>query len=319
MLNLRVVVVALVVYLCVPAMQGFAQEGPNEFNKMGFSQSVGIVKFFNSFTSYQFPNPFPPGQNPLSRLEFPVDQWFTGGTVVYAAPTWTVQGEAWTNLSREGDRKMQDSDWDDDDNVSQKTIFSESKCRLNKGTLIDVGCSIATPLEQALFVRPIIGYRYQYFYFTTHDGFQSSLDGSSFALPGDGIDFKQRFDHYYFGAICSTNLRLPVFSDIFPRANMELKFDYAVVRAKNEDLHLLRQGNHVTADTTKGHCWHLAAGLDFFAADYLRARVYGDFKRVLTDGSHNLSNGLFALDFSWDGSHVWSDQTSILAEGILYF
>ena len=319
MLEKRVVVVSVLLYFCLLGTQCSGQEGPGYPINPGFSRSGGIIKFINSFTSYQFPNPFPPNQQPLSRLEFPLDQWFVGGTVLYTAPSWTFHSEGWINLNRESSLKMHDSDWDDDIEVSQKTIFSESKCRLNRGILMDVGFSLTTPLEQYTFLRPIIGYRYQYFFFTTHDGFQTSLDGDAFELSGDGIDFKQSFEHLYFGAAWTTNFELPVISEFLPNARLEFKFDYALVRAKNEDLHLLRVGNHVTADTTRGHCWHLAAGFEFLARDFLRAKVYADFKRILTDGSHRITNGLFALDFSWNGSHVWSDQASITAEGILSF
>ncbi|MBI5248514.1 MAG: omptin family outer membrane protease [Desulfomonile tiedjei] len=319
MLERRVVVVSVVVYFCLLGVPSSAQDGPSYPTNHGFFQSAGIVKFFNSFTSYQFPNPFPPSQSPLSRLEFPVDQWFAGGVVSYSASSWTVHGESWINLNKESGLKMQDSDWDDDINLTQKTIFSESKCRLNRGTIVELGCSFATPLDRSIFLRPVVGYRYQFFFFTTHDGFQASLDGDAFELPGDGIEFRQSFEHFYFGGVWNSAFALPLLRELFANARLELKFDYALVRAKNEDLHLLRSGHHMTADTTRGHCWHLAAGLDFLAADALRARVYADFKRILTDGSHRLSNNLFALDFSFDGAHVWSDQASISAEAIVSF
>ena len=319
MQEIRVVVISLVLYFCLLVSQGSAQESFSRMPVPGFSQSASIMKFVNSFTSYQFPNPFPPYHQPLSRLEFPVDQWFLGGSVAYSAPSWRMQGEAWGNLNNESALKMQDSDWDDDDNVSQKTIFSESKCRLNRGVLVDVGCSIATALEPTLFLRPVAGYRYQYFSFTTHDGFQGSLDGQAFSLPGDGIEFRQFFEHLYFGGIWASRFHVPLLSEILPRARLELKFDYALVKAKNEDLHLLRSGHHVTSDTTRGHCWHIAAGLDFMAADFMRARIYADFKRIMTGGSHELRNSLFGLDFSFSGANVWSDQASISAEGVITF
>ncbi len=129
---------------------------------------------------------------------------------------------------------MQDSDWDDDMNLAQKTIFSESNCRLNRGVLIDVACSIATPLEPAIFLRPVVGYRYQHFFFTTHDGFQASLDGEAFNLPGDGINFKQSFDHLYFGGILNTSFDLSAWSGTFPSLRFDLQADYAIVRRRTK-------------------------------------------------------------------------------------
>jgi outer membrane protease len=319
MLKRKVVVVCAILYFCLLNGIGSAQLSFQQPTDSGFSQSFGTVKFFNSFTSYEFPSPFPPNQDPLSRLEFPIDQWFLGGAVTYTAPSWIVRAEGWINLNKESGLMMQDSDWDDDFDTSQKTIFSESKCRLNRGTLVDIGCSISTPLEQTISIRPVIGYRYQYFSFTTHDGFQASLDGVRFDLPGDGIDFRQSFEHLYLGGSWEKVLAFPTLSGPYSMAKLGIQFDYALVRAKNEDLHLLRTGDHKTADTTRGHCWHLTARIDCLASDSVRARVSADFKRVLTDGSHRLTNSLYALDFSWDGSHVWSDQASLMAEGILSF
>jgi len=51
----------------------------------------------------------------------------------------------------------------------------------------------------------------------------------------------------------------------------------------------------------------------------LSARVEADFKRLLTDGDHQLRNNFFSLNFSFDGSRVWSDQASISALGQLVF
>jgi len=55
-------------------------EGNSYLNLM-----VGLRKYFNSFTSWQFPN-FQGPQDPLSRLEYPWDQTFLAirGTTTYA-------------------------------------------------------------------------------------------------------------------------------------------------------------------------------------------------------------------------------------------
>ena len=273
--------------------------------------SIGIKKFLNSFTSYQFPNPFPPGQDPLSRLEFPVDQWFMGVFSGYTAPSWTLLGEFWTNLNRESAATMQDSDWDDETQPFQKTIFSESDCRLNRGIMLEVGLRVANPLTVRQLIRPVFGFRYHYFYFTTHDGEQITLNGDVADLPGDGIDFKQTFYHYYVGAALHTNLNLSDILGIRGPVVADVQGDYALVTARNEDLHLLRIGDRVTEENTRGHCWHLAVGLSILIGDRLTARIQGDFKRLLTDGAHRLTNPLFDLDFSFDGSRVWSDLASI--------
>jgi hypothetical protein len=281
--------------------------------------SLGIQKFVNSFTSYQFPNPFPPDQDPLSRLEFPIDQWFMGIFSGFSSPAWILSGQLWLNLNREGSKQMQDSDWDDDSMPSQKTIFSESRCRLNRGVLVDVALSLATPFSGSSGIWPVLGGRYQYFSFTTHDGVQMELNGPTMDLPGEGIDFKQTFYHLYFGGTFSRAFVLTGISASLPPVAIGAQVDYALVNAKNEDLHLLRSGNRITQENTRGHCWHVAAWLDFFLRNSFKAKVSADFKRVITDGGHRLTNSVVGLDFSFDGSRVWSDQATISAIGELTF
>lgn len=281
-------------------------------------QSLGVKKFINSFTSYQFPNPFPPSQDPLSRLEFPIDQWFIGASSQYMASSWSLLCQGWLNLSRESALKMQDSDWDDESMPKQKTIFSESGCRLNRGLILDA-CLIFSNIFDNFPVMPVIGARYQNFFFTTHDGYQVVFGGEPIPLPGDGIEFKQVFYHYYFGASFSNELNLFNIMGFLPRLAFLLQVDYGLVRARNEDLHLLREGERITIENTKGHCWHIAGTVTLFRLGSFNMKCEADFKRIVTDGSHQLSNSFFPLDFSFDGSRVWSDQMSLSAIGELIF
>ncbi|MDQ7781374.1 MAG: omptin family outer membrane protease [Desulfomonilaceae bacterium] len=294
--------------------------GSSVQKSMGQYFSIGMKKYVNSFTSYQFPNPFPPAQDPLSRLEFPIDQWFVGAYSGYAAPGWTLTAQLWRSVTRESGLMMQDSDWDDETQPFQKTIFSESRIRLNRGYLVDVGLDVVVPMIGTRSARPVFGCRYQYLDFTTHDGEQMTLDGDSVALPGDGIDFRQTFYHWYMGACVSTGIDLrSLFGAPMPFVMLDLQLDYALVTAKNEDLHLLRLGNRVTEENTRGHCWHVAVGLGMFVSNTLTARLEADFKRLLTHGGHRLTNPFFDLDFSFNGSQVWSDQASISAVGEMRF
>ncbi|MEI8182819.1 MAG: omptin family outer membrane protease [Desulfomonile sp.] len=297
-----------------PFAMGILNEGQHQHYG-----SIGARKYLNSFTSYQFPNPFWPQQDPLSRLEFPIDQWFVGVMARYGGAAWSVEAQGWINFTREARSLMQDSDWNDDSNPSQKTIFSESRCRLNRGLLFDVRLDVATSLTAPLNLRPVAGWRCENFNFTTYDGFQAAIDGPSTYLDGDGIEFRQVFYHYYLGGIIRTGWDPGRVWPWLPRVKTDLQFDYALVTASNEDLHLLRSGERVTRENTRGHCWHVATTLSFVFGDAIRARIEGDFKRLLTNGSHRLTNPLFEIDFSFDGSNVWSDQASISAVGEFFF
>ncbi|MBI4963750.1 MAG: omptin family outer membrane protease [Desulfomonile tiedjei] len=275
--------------------------------------SLGIKKYLNSFTSYQFPNPFATQQDPLSRLEFPIDQWFMGIETSYTSRWWSLQFQGWMNVSRDGSLKMQDSDWDDEAAPDQKTIFSESKCRLNRGLLFDVRLSAATPLEQLINLRPVFGYRNEYFFFTTHDGFQAVLGGGVADLHGDGIEFAQSFSHYYVGCMLNTHLNGSGGAVSLPEIDLLFQADYAFITARNEDLHLLRSGERITRERTSGHCWHISLRATCMVKQTVWVGLDGDFKRLLTNGSHQLTNSLFNIDFSFGGSKVWSDQATISA------
>lgn len=272
---------------------------------------LGLRKYFNSFTSYQFPNPFNQTQDPLSRLEFPIDQWFFGTRFTYHAPHWSAYYDGYFNINRDSGLMMQDSDWEDEQNPFQKSVFSESKCRLNSGWLMDFGLNLHP--DWAIFrdVSPIIGMRYQYFYFTTHDGYQVGLDGHSVDLPGDGIDFKQTFYQWYLGGLVSTSVNTSGIWRSLPTATLRLQADYALARAKNEDLHLLRRGERITRDNTDGHCWHFNAAMAMDLRHNMKARFDLDFQRIVTHGDHELSNSFYDIYFSFSGAKVWSDMFSM--------
>lgn len=283
-------------------------------SKLGPPQSryaVGFKKFFNSFTSYQFPNPFTLAQDPLSRLEFPIDQWFVGSRYTYEAPHWTLLFDSYVNLNRDANLMMQDSDWEDESRPFQKTVFSESKCRLNRSWLLDLGLNVHPDWSIFKDVSPITGLRYQYFYFTTHDGYQVSLDGDHGDLPGDGIDFEQTFYHWYIGALFSTRINTSGILSSIPETSLTCQVDYALTTAKNEDLHLLRAGERVTRDNTGGHCWHLNAMFGIKMRHNMKAVFDVDFKRMITHGDHELSNTAYNVYFSFSGARVWSDQFSL--------
>jgi hypothetical protein len=285
----------------------------------GYHHALGFRKYLSSFTSYQFPNPFPPNQDPLSRLEFPIDQWFLGIAAGYNAPMWALSGQGWINLTREATRKMQDSDWDDDTMPHQKTIFSESNCRMNRGLLFELQMSFTTPLERWCNLRPLIGYRYDYFYFTTHDGMQRSFSGGEVDLPGDGIDFKQTFQHFYFGGSASGTLNLQRLTTWLSQLDLECQLDYGIAAGHNEDLHLLRSGERITLQLTDGHCWHLVLRAGVFSTASALLGFEAGFTRFMTNGSHALTNRVLNIDFSFGGSKVWSDLAYLSVYGAIKF
>jgi hypothetical protein len=190
---------------------------------------------------------------------------------------------------------------------------------MNKGLLVDVSFGLSNPFVTAFDLRPVVGYRYQLFDLTTHDGFQADIQGNTVDLPGDGITFRQIFEHYYFGALFRITPRNRGFFGLPRGTRISFQVDYALVTAKNEDLHLLRAGERITRENTRGHAWHFALSASLVVSEALRARLEGSFNRIVTDGSHQLSNRWIGIDFSFDGSRVWSDQGSVSAYAELLF
>jgi outer membrane protease len=304
-----------------------AQEGvaplsgyPSAFlSGIHYSYGIGLRKYINSFTSYQFPNPFPPGQDPLSRLEFPLTQWLGTFEAVIEADHWSLTLEGAVNLSRESDRAMQDSDWDDPADPDQKTIFSESRCRLDRAVSIDARLSVGALRVAGFSFRPVGGYRFQRFRFLTYDGTQADLFGGVTDLPGDGILFKQQYSQWYVGAAASFRIMSPTIAGLGSDVTVTVFADYGYVRAINEDNHLLRIGDRTTMDDTDGTCRHVRVKAGARLADNLFASVDFDFQRIVSHGSHRLSNNLFDLDFSFSGAKVWSDQASVGATAEVRF
>src|SRR5512133_2977607 len=101
-----------------------------------WSVSLRTKYFFRSHTSYEFGNPFPPYQTPLSRLEFPLSSWWAGASLRRDFSRFSAGVEIFRNLSPETEGRMMDSDWDDGERPAQKTIYSESSCRMEPSYIV---------------------------------------------------------------------------------------------------------------------------------------------------------------------------------------
>lgn len=272
--------------------------------------------FFNSHTSYEFGNPFPPYQAPLSRLEFPLDSWWVGGEARRRFSRFSLGFEVLRNVTIETGGAMKDSDWDDEYNPNALTIYSESGCRLEPSYNIrgDMDFNIADQigLPDWLELRPLTGIRWQRFTFVTHDGLQTypaSGGAEPTPLPGDSIRFEQTYWQYLVGIRSACDLGN--FS-ILPQLKLLFQIDWAYVQGYNEDHHLLRVGNRITTETTRGDAWHSSVGLKWRLTQSLDAGIEADYLKLQTTGSHRLTNDLFGIDMGFDnGVKVWSEQRSL--------
>lgn len=187
----------------VPASgAGSAAGGPA---KPSWSVDLKFRYALGSHTSYEFGNPLPPYQTPLSRLEFPFDTWWGSLGVRRDFSRFSVGIEGRTNLSRRAESPFLDSDWDDDERPEVKTIYSESLCRVEPSyqfqTDIDLKIADWLGLPPAFDLRPLAGFRWQRLSFIAHDGTQyypaPGENRSPDPLPGDAIAFEQTYRLFF--------------------------------------------------------------------------------------------------------------------------
>ncbi len=330
---------------------------PSLSSSQDMALAVQFKRMFNSFTSYEFADPDPPMPNPISRLEFPLDQWWGGVVCSYATRLFALTCEVTANLSGPSDPKFQDSDWllqgeplyilyplmwvEDWGPADQKNIFSQSRCRLNRGYSVDAamdlrGAAVAFG-RQAVECCPIVGVRCQGLEFTTYDGVQRYFPSSQeliflgertgtfvdllpVDLPGDGIGFTQLYDQYYLGGKVLVNLNPsdPWFGN--GRFRFMAQADLGYVKGRNEDRHLLR-GERITIEETQGLVWHLGLNLSYLVTGTLNLRGEFDFKRISTAGSHYWNEAAPGPPpQTWQrGVRVWSDQAFLATLAELLF
>jgi outer membrane protease len=241
-----------------------------------------------------------------------MDSWWIGAELRGSLSRFSFGLKALTNVSSEAGGWMKDSDWDDEANPSRRTIYSESRNRMDPSyyieTDIDMKISDWVPLPSRLDLRPLIGYRWQQLNMVTHDGTQWEIGNAPVPLPGNGIRFQQIYNHFFWGF--RANLDLGKWGWI-SRLSTFMQLDWAYVEGSNRDHHLLRAGSRFTYDETSGQAWHEVIGLKAALSKHLALTLKADFIQIDTSGTHRLVNAPLGVDFKMShGIRVWSEQNS---------
>ncbi len=283
-----------------------------------WSIDLKVLNYFKSHTSYEFGNPDPPGQVPLSRLEFPMNSWWAGVEVRRNIGRVSLGVEILRNISAEANGLFKDSDWDNDKDPTTRTIYSESNCRMepsyNFRAEVDMQTSDWLKLPTRLELRPVVGFRWQRLSFVAHDGVQTEFSPTKgtttvVALPGDVIRFEQTYWHYFFGLKTAYDLGRPM---NLPRLKLHGQVDWAYVVGSNQDQHLLR-GYRFTYEKTTGDAWHGTIGLKMEMTGSISAGAAFDYLRIQTKGSHRMVDGSVPFVMAWDnGVRVWSEQMNLM-------
>ena len=296
-----------------PAQAANAGDGPAAV----WLVEAKVKRLFDSHTSYEFGNPFPPYQEPLSRLEFDLDSWWGGVEISRRAALWSLSLEIMRNLTAKVDGQMADSDWTDEESTKVRTIYSESCLDMKPSYAVraeaDFSLAPWLGLPAWLDLRPVGGLRWQRLDLMAHDGTQWALESdgswSAMALPGDGLRFKQTYWQYFIGLKLDWR-PLPA---RHPGLRLGLRGDWAYVDAHNLDHHLLREGNRLTEEKTRGQAWRAALDLEAPLGGNFFLNLELDYLTIETTGNHRLYNDAIGLDFIVNnGVRVWSQQCGVM-------
>ncbi len=270
---------------------------------------------FNSHTSYQFANPLPPYQDPLSRLEFPVNSAWAGFEIRKRLPRFSGEIEFLTTIADQDTGRFKDTDWSDDTMPGRLTNYGETDTRLNPsfqvGADIDIQVADLLRLPEHFDFRPVLGFNWQQLSLLVHDGTQYNYDIAGappiiVSLPGSAISFEQDWYRYFLGLRFGYQwTSLPYLHHV----KLQTQADWSYVRGNNLDRHLLR-GDRVTLEDTTGDAWHGSLGVLIGLTQNVELGLTADYLFIQTSGTHTWREQGFNESWS-NGVKVWSEQLGL--------
>jgi hypothetical protein len=286
-----------------------------------------IRPMFNSHTSYQFGTaPQLEGSQyaPLSKLDWSLDSTWTGFRFGLEKADSAAHFEWLTPMGQCINGKMADFDWSGPDRPPAS--LSRSPERWNDGQMLDLEYELRLlnrPLGLPVDVWPMIGFRWQRFNITAHDGDQIINDGTfgpdlppvGYHWMEDEISFKQEYSIGYLGA----QLRGRLETRILPPIAWTLQGDWGYTQANNVDHHISgyeADGIHrYTMENTHGDALHFSLTAEsLFCRDRFSIGLQADYMEISTTGSHRwvMSGDTIPVDETWsNGVSVSSYQTSL--------
>lgn len=279
--------------------------------------SVKQKTLLNSHTSYEFGNPLPPYQQPLSKLEFPIDSVWSGVEMRRQFSRVSVGVGFLTTLLDQETGRFKDSDWADDSAPSRLTNYGETSCRLNPSYQVeaDIDLQMADLLHLAdgFDLRPVAGFRWQQLSLVAHDGTQydytvPGLPPDILPLSGDAITFEQNWYQYFLGVRLGYEWRRLSWLE---RLKLQTQLDWSYVTGDNLDHHLLRAGNRITEEQTDGNGWHASLGVLFGLRPGVDLGIDADYLMLDTSGTHTLRDDAYPTETWSNGVRVWSEQYGV--------
>ncbi|MEI8349970.1 MAG: omptin family outer membrane protease [Candidatus Omnitrophota bacterium] len=304
----------LAAFVCVNLLSGLTFNAIAAQSEQNWEFKLDSKYFFASHTSYQFGNPYIGSDMPLSRLEFPINNLWMGAGLRRNFARYSIGINALSSAMRNTRGRMKDSDWENTDDLSERTIFSTSANRMNYGIIaggdVDLKVSDWLNFAPSLDIRPLVGFQWQKFSFTVHDGVQHYYSPSApdDPLPGNLLDFEQVYWQYFAGFRSSWDMGRPF---KLPPLKLLTEFHGGYVTGYNKDHHLLK-GDRYTFETTDGYCFYASLGLEAQLTKNISLGTGIDYLMIRTTGKHNWRYNAVGVDSIWNnGVKVYSDQIGI--------
>ncbi|MDD2321818.1 MAG: omptin family outer membrane protease [Geobacteraceae bacterium] len=303
---------AVLVAFLLPSAPAAAQEATAPTWQIG----IKLKTLVNGHTSYEFGNPLPPYQQPLSRLEFPVDSVWAGLAIKKQFSRFSVGAEFLTTVADQESGSFKDTDWGDNLNPTRVTTRGAADTRLEPSYQVGVDLAVQVAdllrLPSQFDLQPVIGYRWQQLSLVAHDGVQTDYTAagtaSSVHLPGDLVSFEQNWHQYFAG------LRLGYAWQDLPawlhRLKAQTQLDWGHLEGDNRDNHLLRAGRISTMETS-GDAWHASLGLQVGLTERLDLGIEADYLKLASTGTYTQRDAGSVASWS-NGVKAWSEQIGLL-------
>lgn len=219
-------------------------------------------------TSYQIS-----GEGWKSLLEFPLDIKLV--TITYQQRfnnDYELGLNYKTNLTEEAGT-MKDSDWI----YNQKIFYSESKADLNSN-FYDLHLAKIKNLDK-FRLKSILGYKYNYFDYTIHDGTQwNYLYNSTSSLDGEVLDYQVTYHIPYIGFDISTENKKQIMW------NINVNFS-PFLSANDRDDHILR--SKLSKAETEGTGIFINYNLIYILRKNINLKGNISYSNINTSGNQN--------------------------------
>ena len=264
------------------------EKAESQVKKEIFSIAIGTEIMWGN-TAYQigFPVTTPDGTQygghfPLSKLEWPLDTWLARiDARLNLGDSWRINGVLKKNFSNPSG-PMKDSDWLTASNPGRLDVYSESNISEFNTWIFDVDVEWAFLKRKSWSIYAGLGYQYQKFDYESKLIHQYSPSG----LPDSEFYGDDRVSITYEITYSMPYVKIGTDFKIKDKLTLDGSFAWSpIVKAKDEDHHLLRQNGGIiaTGDMDGNSIMvNLSAKYNFTPSLFLKGGF--EYSRIYVDG-----------------------------------